>query len=417
MADLLTPDYYAGFQCIGAECEDSCCKGWSIGIDRDTYHAYKSNRHPALAPLIKIAVHRNAKAESNSNTSFGTMRMRDDGSCHFLDHDSLCLIQKTLGAQALGNVCRIYPRYLNRFGQQRENSLSISCPQAARLILLRREPITFAASPADAVYDSKAFTSYAYPRHGDDDPEQIAVLNHLRALIIAILQLRTISIGARVVLLGFLLEDASRVMGAAPVVHASALLPTLQSFAGMLEHPQALEQQYGAIAADTPRRLRAVARLMVDAMNSSATRRFKDCLQLAARGLGVDGDNGASGSTVHAYLQAYEQYYAPFIADRAHILENYLVNDVVTRLFPFTRGTFLDLYREMVCNLGVLEVLMVGLSAHDKGLGEERVVQLFQSFVRSVTHNSKHLDLLIGSLKAGPDDAFIHIMWMLKGQA
>ncbi len=33
-----------GFICIGAECEDTCCKGWKIGIDKDSYRAYRREK-------------------------------------------------------------------------------------------------------------------------------------------------------------------------------------------------------------------------------------------------------------------------------------------------------------------------------------------------------------------------------------
>ena len=36
------PDYFKQFKCIASECEDTCCAGWEIVIDDDTYDMYKS---------------------------------------------------------------------------------------------------------------------------------------------------------------------------------------------------------------------------------------------------------------------------------------------------------------------------------------------------------------------------------------
>ena len=36
------PDYFKKFKCIASECEDTCCAGWEIVIDDDTYDIYKT---------------------------------------------------------------------------------------------------------------------------------------------------------------------------------------------------------------------------------------------------------------------------------------------------------------------------------------------------------------------------------------
>lgn len=41
---VLKPTYLDKFKCIGIKCEDNCCQGWSIDIDKKTYKKYiKSN--------------------------------------------------------------------------------------------------------------------------------------------------------------------------------------------------------------------------------------------------------------------------------------------------------------------------------------------------------------------------------------
>lgn len=60
----------------------------------------------------------------------------------------------------------------------------------------------------DAAVDDGSFTSYRFPLQGDGDPGQIAVLNDFLAVIIGILQFRDISLGARMMLLGVLLDEA-----------------------------------------------------------------------------------------------------------------------------------------------------------------------------------------------------------------
>ena len=34
------PDYYDKFKCIGSDCTDSCCAGWDITVNDETYEKY-----------------------------------------------------------------------------------------------------------------------------------------------------------------------------------------------------------------------------------------------------------------------------------------------------------------------------------------------------------------------------------------
>ena len=32
--DMISPKYVEKFKCIGGECEDNCCMGWDIDVDK-----------------------------------------------------------------------------------------------------------------------------------------------------------------------------------------------------------------------------------------------------------------------------------------------------------------------------------------------------------------------------------------------
>ena len=411
MQNITVPDYYPKFKCIGPECEDTCCSGWwNVSIDHDTFQKYQQNTQPELAPLFKLAVSINTLSSADNANNYGMMKMKPDGSCHFFQEDKLCAIQKFMGAQALSDTCRLYPRYLNQFGAHRERSLGISCPEAARLILLNPQPMKFCLIEPEPAIDDKPFTSYRFPLLNDGDPDQITILDDFRAVIVAILQFREISLGARVMLLGFLMEDIDRIIYAEEFSHASEIIPTLESFIGMLSNPAQIEAQFAAIELSIPRKLEIVAQLIARAL-TKASSRFKDCLQDAFEGLQTIRDKG---DLQHSYIANREEFYQPFFHDKEYFFENYLVNQIVTRLFPFTRGEYLNLYRELVCNLSVIQVLLVGMAAKHKGLNTDLVIQLFQTYARNSNHNSAHLTNLIASIHGTSQDTFVHIMWMLK---
>jgi lysine-N-methylase len=417
--DISVPDYYSKFSCIGATCEDTCCSGWNVGIDRDTYHEYQQSQHKVLAPLIKVAIVKNVSPSADDMNNFAVMKMKSDGGCHFQQQDKLCAIQHHLGEQSLSDTCRIYPRYFNQFGTQRENALGISCPEAARLILLNPLPMQFGTLTPTPQRTSRPFTSYRFPLQGDGDPQQIEVLNDFRALIIAILQFREISLGARMMLLGWLLEDVDTIVSCETFSHASALRPVLASIFNMLAQPAALEAQFAQIQPNISRKLEIMTQLIVKSLSAGASIRFNECLLAAAQGLAAQDEqaHATDANLVRQYAQNYDRHYRPFFQNKDYIFENYLVNQVICRLFPFTRGTYLDLYRELVFNLSILQVLLVGMAAKYEGLNDTYVIQLFQSFARKSDHKRNYLDTLREAVCADPQDSFVHIMWLLKETA
>jgi lysine-N-methylase len=261
----------------------------------------------------------------------------------------------------------------------------------------------------EATIDDSTFTSYRFPSQNDGDPEQMATLHDFRAVIVTLLQYRAICLGARLMVLGFLLEDADKIVNSEKFAHASELIPVLETYLGMLDHPEQIEVQFASINPDSARKIELVSKFIERSLTDKTSERFKECLQDAVDGLGA-----AGGNLLEKYTHSHTAYYRPFMGDKEYIFENYLVNQVITRLMPFTRRTYLDQYRELVCNLAVIQVLLTGIAAKHQGLDEAQVIRLFQTFARHSNHNSAHLDNLIASLRAGQQDSFVHVMWMLK---
>lgn len=418
-AQVLVPDYYTSFRCIGGACEESCCTGWTISVDTASYQRYQACQHEVLTPLFREALIPNTGEQGISAECAASMKRTAEGCCMFLQGDGLCAIHSHLGEAALCDTCATYPRHANLFGGQMEYSLGISCPEAARKVLLHPQPINFALVDADPELERRNFLSRRFPLKGDGDPQQIAILNDFRALIVGLLQYRALSLGARLMVLGFMLEDADNVLSSAKFRHASELVPVLKGYSDFLAKPAHVEAQFEQVASDLPRRLQTIGAVLADFLAERATPRFRECLLAASDGL-LSSDEAqpvADVDVLARYDAAYRAYYSPYLRDKGYILENYLVNQVLTRLFPFAIGSYLDLYRELVCNLAILQVLLVGMAAHHQGLNDERVVQLLQSFARKTNHNPVYLEKLLKAIGAHEHGRFVDIMWMLRETA
>ena len=132
------------FVCLAAECPKSCCTGWQIVIDEASLRKYKETTGDFAPALSEGVDHKEKCFRQNA------------GRCAMLRDDGLCDLQKNLGEDYLCDNCRLYPRHEEDFLDLREETLTLSCPKVASMIL-------------DPVYE------YGFTEENDersDDPEE-----------------------------------------------------------------------------------------------------------------------------------------------------------------------------------------------------------------------------------------------------
>lgn len=128
---------FASFRCIAGACPDTCCAGWEVDLDEDTLRRY--HQLPgALGNEIRSAI-----CQEDDYTFF---RLKN-GQCLFLNKEKLCRLILALGEDSLSVTCREHPRFWEEYGNTRETCLSISCPEAARLLL--EEPLELCVQETD----------------------------------------------------------------------------------------------------------------------------------------------------------------------------------------------------------------------------------------------------------------------------
>lgn len=130
---IRVPDYFKEFKCIASECEDTCCAGWGIVIDEKTLKHYES---------VKGEFGDRLRSEITVEDGESIFILKGDN-CPFLTENKMCDIYNNLGEDSLCYTCSQYPRFTEEFGSLREIGLSLSCPEAARIILRNTEKVTF----------------------------------------------------------------------------------------------------------------------------------------------------------------------------------------------------------------------------------------------------------------------------------
>jgi lysine-N-methylase len=383
------PTYAAAFRCIGASCEDTCCGDWDIPVDRSTYGKYQQFPSEKLGYLVSQFVSINIPEQPHS--LYARISRGPSGSCPFLGSDHLCAIQKVHGPQLLSATCSIYPRSLSRVAGELEGSLSLSCPEAARLVLLDPDFMRIKRNLFSGDFRTdNVFYLGGDPRGLLDKPHGSFL--DIRALVMGMVRDRARPLWHRLLLIGSLcqrLDEVSATEGEetiAAILRDYRRIVESQVVPGELENmPSQPRFKLEVIFALTNARLRDTP---------SAGKRFHELFWTFVEGI-ASPENARSGDDVERFLRAEEDYHGPFFERSPFILENYLVNYIFQNLFPygregsadFTPRSMFDEYVRMTAQFAWVNALLVGVAGHYKGdFSEEHVVQTIQSFTRSVEH-------------------------------
>lgn len=173
------PDYYPSFHCIADKCEDTCCAGWQIVIDKKTLKKYTKIKGDFRKRMFKSV-----------DWFQGTFKQDKDKRCAFLNERNLCDLYLSQGEEGFCKTCREYPRHTEEFEGVREITLSISCPEVARILMNRMEPVKFLS------YEKEGEEEFE-----DFDPFLFSILEDARKEMIAILQNRDLTMTERILLI------------------------------------------------------------------------------------------------------------------------------------------------------------------------------------------------------------------------
>ncbi len=186
------PKYYKKFACIADKCPDTCCAGWEIVVDGESlerYNKLKGSFGDKIRSLIET--------DDDDDRIFAPQNAR----CPFLLEDGLCEMYIELGHDSLCRTCRMFPRHVTYFGARSETGISLSCPEAAKIIMESSEPITFETEETHASIMPTAI-----------EPDLYFTLIEARKTAINIIQNRDFSIQKRICVFLALSEKIHRLI-------------------------------------------------------------------------------------------------------------------------------------------------------------------------------------------------------------
>ena len=382
------------FECIGGSCEDNCCIGWDVEIDKTTYQRYQTVPDKDLSQLFRDCIYKNPDSY-DSNIDYALVELTKNNRCSFLNEKNLCKIQAKLGHDYLSNVCATYPRYSNEINGVVEYSLNVSCPEAARLILTNRHGLSFIHE--EKKISSKIIINCAV---NTDENGGNLLLKHfieLREFTVSILQNRDYKLWERILILGYVYNDLQEVADGTSVVPVKKMIDVFNKKIKSGDWKAELSSP----GADNSLQCKLIKEITEkqNHLNVIDSENYRDLLEECARGLGITSrtDSEADGK---AYQKSFDQYYKPFMSTHDYLLENYLVNYVFGGLFPAAESTEpFEAYMMLVIRYALIKYNLIGIGAFRKGLTEKDCIRFIQVFSKAIEHHHTYLEGIASHLK------------------
>lgn len=383
------PTYAAAFHCIGASCEDTCCAGWGIPVDKQTYEKYRQFPLDKLGSVVSQYV--SIAAASGPDSLYARIEPAPSGFCPFFTTDRLCGIQKEYGSHLLPATCSIYPRALNQVDGVLEGSLSLSCPEAARNVLLDPNAMQVAGDLLSGDFRTDNFFRLASNRAGSIH-KPYGSFHAVRALLIDMVKDRSRPIWQRLLLIGSLCKRLDEITTAEEDETVPAILGEYREV--LANHW--LHAELEGMPNHLRVKLNVIQKLTEERVSDSTSgQRFRDTHRMFVEGI-ILPPGATPGDVSERYLEAEERYYRPFFAKSPFILENYLLNYIFKNLFPFGHQdtphykpqSIFDEYILMTTQFAWITTLIIGMAGYYKDdFAEEHVIRAVQSFTRAVEHS------------------------------
>jgi lysine-N-methylase len=378
--------YLADFRCLGSDCEDNCCGGWSVLVDEEHYHAIERLIPPEeLARAFK-------RQESTDPQRYALMVLNEDNlRCSMLGADGLCTLHGRFGEEVIPNACAIFPRSAAVMGHGEgthfELSATLSCPEIARRALLTDDGASLGELPSDRIVRGLLFKKL----RGDEDLYH-AGFEAVRGLMLSILSQRRVSVAARLFALAWFAEQTR------PFLHDKAERADrdlIMKLFGLLKQPEALDrfqQELAAAQLNQPFPASVVMQVMVAAREDPWDRLL----------LLIDDALARDGSDPAAVLAAHRRRMAALPAQSTAVLE--------LALEGFAKnGAFKDWYIKMpslqrwVLHLVIrIAIVRYLFAAHPRAADDPgaAIVEIVYSLSRTFEHGDQSLARMLDDLEA-----------------
>ena len=371
------PKYMIEFKCVSSNCIDSCCAGWDINIDEDTYNKYE-NSTGELKGLLDRKFIKNEDEYDSFN--YGFMVLKDENRCPFLNSNMLCDIHGGDGQENLCITCKSYPRVFNIVDNVYEKSGLPSCMEICTRAFLNKDKMEFVESKEDIeeknieirrIIDSEAF---------EGTESLLQYFWDIRVVSINIMQDRSFSIEERLNILNTFYEQIDGIYNSGEIDNIEELLEDMNNEnidyvdlkgAGFKEN----NEFYISLAED-------------ELLEKIRSVRLRACVKEYKAGI-------LKQNNIVKYLEEIQKYFNE-LEEYSYVFENYLVNQIFKDLIPFNKGESLTQSIKVLINsYRIIKAYVIGIAMNSQEkIGGEQIIRVIQALSKDIEHNRVFNDLL-----------------------
>ncbi len=377
------PSYFDQFTCIGGACEDTCCAGWYLPVDEATYKKYKKVKDPVMKRRLEKELV--ARKGTVSIDNVAKIKLKNNR-CAFLAGDGLCELYTQLGEHYLSESCQLYPRTFNQVNGILECSLTLSCPEAARKVLLDPKGISFKEeerSSKQIAISASLSPNPQKPKHYGD------YLLEIRGLLLGILQNRQEDFEQRFLRLENTMKELDYLIKTSSLKKIPSFIQEKMKKADLRPIKGKVEQG----------KWRQHERLLEILKHMRSTKKWPSTYYEALYEEVLKGLESNVAFNVH-FAKGYVLYKETFLKEYSYILENYFVNYIYEREAPLDGESLLQSLDYLKVYKAMIELHLVGLIHYHKGvLTEEKIVQFLQLMTRVFDHNELYRKQLLSVMK------------------
>ena len=354
------PDYYKKFQCIAEKCEDTCCAGWGIAIDEKSLKKYE-NFKGAFGNRLHNSINWKEK-------SFQQIGKR----CAFLNEENLCDIYSEAGKDMLCVTCKRYPRHYEEFENLREVSLSLSCPQVARIILGNKEKVRFLTT----IKESKE------EEYEDFDFFLFTKLLEMREFFMEIIQNRQLSLEYRMAFILATGHDMQNRIAKGELFEIDELLEKYRKL-GFQKKAEQRFAEYEGCPMEAFETIKTIVESLheLEVLDENWTEFLKECENLLYKN---------KKNTYLAFKEEFKEYYKEKEYEYEQILVYFLFGYFTGAVYD---GNAFDKVRFAVVNTLLIRELDIALWIRaGKKLDFCGQVDMVHKFARELEHSDPNLD-------------------------
>lgn len=397
------PRYVERFSCTGSACEDNCCTGWTVLVDKKTFNAYRQAKQPLLMDRMANQVKRIRSLASD--TKYARIEMQPETlACPFLE-EKLCSVQRELGEDKLSDTCATYPRKTRVMGGRHQQALALSCPEAARLALLAPDAMDFvevsAKVRAESILQMRSKQGLT--------PEMMASVSRS---CLQWMKADKLSLWQKLAALGVFTEQLTASLKEGGHAGVPALLKdfdAMVSSGAIAEALSAMQPDY-AIQATTFSSLWQIK-------NTRKNSPVQQAVQtMVVRGLGADPETNlvAPQQLIDNYRTGVQRL-PTALKEAPYMLENFLLNEMFSEGFPFSEATPYAHFLKLVTQFGLLRfMLAVQCNDEDHLPDAQQMARTVQVFSRKYQHDADFAQRVNDALKNSGWDSLEKIFRFLR---